>query len=159
MTVDRKTVARDVAKEIDRRRRRRRMLVLLVLLVAAILAALYLRCGKGFGLGRGSGTGPAGSTTAPPSDAAPARCAIRLSATGITVDGKPASRADAIAACATRTAADVLITGDARQGDWDDLRGALETAGIAYFTREPRGVTAPDAGAAATPDADLPPSD
>ena len=110
--------------------------------------------GKGLGLGGGSGPGDGeerrGIAAIP--DAGPTRCAIRLSAAGITVEGKAATQAEAIAACKATTGADVLVTGDARQGDWDDLRAALEAAGIAYFTREPRGVTAPDAGGAPAPD-------
>ena len=133
-----------LAKELDRRRMRRRLLALTTLLAAAIAAAMYLRCGSGFGTG-GKGPGEGGTVkTAMASDAA-ARCAIRLTATGITVDGKPATRDEAIAACKTKTGADVLITGDSRQGDWDDLRGALEAASIPFFTREPRGVTPADA--------------
>jgi hypothetical protein len=142
MTIDHKRLA----LELDRRRQRRRMMTLGALLAAAIAAATYLRCGKGWGTG-GKGPGEGGTTvTATPSDAS-ARCSIRLTATGITVDGKTVTREAAITACQDKTGADVLITGDARQGDWDELRGALEAASIPFFTREPRGVTPTDAGA------------
>jgi hypothetical protein len=40
----------------------------------------------------------------------------------------------------------VTVTGDARQGDWDELRAALDEAAIPYLTREPRGATPADAG-------------
>ena len=144
--INQKKLAKDVAKEMDRRRRMRRMFGLVALLGLAIAAALYLRCGKGWGTG-GKGPGEGGTTTATaPTDGA-TRCMIRLAATGITVDGKPATRDEAIAACRGKTGADVLITGDSRQGDWDDLRGALEAAGIPFFAREPRGVAPSDAGA------------
>jgi len=146
--ISQKKLAKDVAKEMDRRRRMRRMFGLVALLGLAIAAALYLRCGKGWGTG-GKGPGEGGTTTATaPTDGA-TRCMIRLAATGITVDGKPATRDEAIAACRGKTGADVLITGDSRQGDWDDLRGALEAAGIPFFAREPRGVAPSDAGAPA----------
>jgi hypothetical protein len=134
-----------LAKELDRRRRRRRTVTLGAVLAAAIAAATYLRCGKGWGTG-GKGPGEGGTTVTTPSDAL-ARCSIRLTATGITVDGKSMTRDEAITACKSRTGADVLITGDARQGDWDELKGSLEAASIPFFTREPRGVTPPDAGA------------
>ena len=137
-----------LAKEIDRRRVRRRLIVLLGALGAAIAALFYVRCGSGWGTG-GKGPGEGGTTrgvAVVPSDAS-ARCAVRLAASGLTVDGKPATREEAIAACKRTTGADVLITGDARQGDWDELRTALEAAGIPYFTREPRGVTPVDAAA------------
>ena len=136
-----------LAKELDRRRRNRRMLTLSALLAAAIAAATYLRCGKGWGTGgKGPGEGGTTVTTTTPSDAT-ARCSIRLTAAGITVDGKTVTRDEAISACKGKTGADVLITGDARQGDWDELRGALEAASIPFFTREPRGVTPADASA------------
>lgn len=135
-----------LAKELDRRRMRRRMIVLLGGLAAAIAAALYLRCGRGWGTGgKGPGEGGKGLAALPARDAA-ARCSLRLASTGLTLDGKPTTRDDAIAACKRTTGADVLITGDARQGDWDELRAALEAAGIPFFTREPRGVTPVDAG-------------
>lgn len=137
-----------LAKEIDRRRMRRRMLTLVVLLGAAILAAVYLRCGRGWGTGgKGPGEGGPATLKSTPSDAA-GRCSIRLTATGITVDGKSMTRDEAIAACKTKTGADVLVTGDSRQGDWDELRGSLEAAGIQFFAREPRGVTPSDAATA-----------
>ena len=141
-----------LAKELDRRRMRRRMLTLVTLLGGAILAALYLRCGRGWGTG-GKGPGEGGTTTTmtTPSDAS-GRCSIRLTAAGITVDGKSMTRDEAIAACKTKTGADVLVTGDSRQGDWDELRGSLEAAGIPFFAREPRGVTPSDATTAPPPD-------
>ncbi|HLL21877.1 MAG TPA: hypothetical protein VK427_07090 [Kofleriaceae bacterium] len=137
---------RQLAKELDRRRTRRRVTGFLGAIAAAIGAFLYLRCGSGWGTGgQGAGDGGTGAAVVP-GDAGPARCSLRLAASGLTVDGKAATRDEAIAACKRTTGADVLITGDARQGDWDELRAALEAAGIPLFTREPRGVT-PDAGA------------
>jgi hypothetical protein len=144
---------RRLAKELDRRRTRRRILVLMTLLAGAIAAAMYLRCGTGFGIG-GKGAGEGGTATKTPGDAA-VRCSIRLGATGITVDGKSMTRDEAIAACKGKIGADVLITGDSRQGDWDELRGSLEAATIPFSTREPRGVTPSDAAPSPPP----PPSD
>lgn len=132
-----------LAKELDRRRMRRRMSVWLTLLAGAIAAAYYLRCGAGFGTG-GKGPGEGGTTKGATKEAA-TRCKIRLGAKGITVDGKPAKLEEAIAACKGKAGADVLITGDARQGDWDELRSWLEASSIPFFTREPRGATPGDA--------------
>ena len=137
---DDKKFAKTVAKEMDRRRLRRRMLVWLLLLGGLVAAVMFLRCGTGWGTGgkgEGKGGNKIGKTTI---DAGPHRCAIRLSATGITVDGKKATREEAIAACMKTSGADVLITGDSRQGDWDALRAGLESANVQFFTREPRGV-------------------
>lgn len=141
-------MARDVARHLDRRRMRRRVLGWLVLLGLIILAIVYLRCGQGLGIG-GKGKGESfGPGSAPRSllaaDAGPPRCAIRVTATGISVDGKPATTAQAVTTCKPTGGAEVLITGDARQGDWDELRAALDAAGIPYLTREPRGATPPE---------------
>lgn len=137
-----------LAKELDRRRRRRRLVISLSLLALAIAALLWLRCGHGWGTKEaGDGAGTGGPRTVPMLDAA-TRCAIRVDATGIRVAGEPATRDEAIAACKDKAGADILITGDARQGDWDDLRAALDAAGIVFFAREPRGVAPADAGAA-----------
>ncbi len=106
-------------------------------LAAAIAAAiLYGTCGHGWGFGKGGGGG-AGlhPVAAIATDAGPHRCAIRVAAGGITVDGKPRSRDQAVAACKATTGADVVVTGDARQGDWDDLRAALTAAHITIETR------------------------
>jgi hypothetical protein len=145
MTVDKK-FAKTVAKEMDRRRMRRRMLTLLAILGLVVAAALYLRCGKGWGTGgKGEGKGGTSVGSAVVVDAGPQRCAIRLDAKGISIDGKQMTRDEAIATCKKLNSADVLITGDSRQGDWDDLRAALEAANIPFFAREPRGVTPSDA--------------
>jgi hypothetical protein len=134
-----------LAKELDRRRARKKLTIYSALLAAAVAALMYLRCGSGWGTGgKGAGEGGSAISVAPPSDGA-ARCSLRLAADGLTVDGKAATRDEAIAACKGKTGADVLITGDARQGDWDELRDALEAAKIPFFTREPRGTAPSDA--------------
>lgn len=128
-------LANDVAKQLDRRRMRRRLLALGVIVGAIVLAVLYLTCGHGWGLG-GSGKGKgegAGSGTAV--DPGPRRCVIRVTAAGITLGGKPATREAVVKACKATTGADVVVTGDARQGDWDELRAALETANIVIYKR------------------------
>jgi hypothetical protein len=141
VTVDKK-LATEVAKQLDRRRFRRRMLLLGATGAAILLAITYLTCGQGFGLGgkgkgkgEGSGAG-SGSGIAALVDAAPARCAVRVYAKGITVDGKDVTPEQAVAACKATTGADVVVTGDARQGDWDALRAALETAGVTVYTKQ-----------------------
>lgn len=110
-------------------------LMLLVLLAAAIaLAVMYLTCGTDFGLG-GKGKGEAPRTLVS-TDAGPTRCVVRVSAEGITVGGKLVTRDEAVTACKATTGADVVVTGDARQGDWDELRAALEAAGVAVYTKQ-----------------------
>jgi hypothetical protein len=124
-----KRFVRDVAKQLDRRRMRRRMTIWGALLALIVAAAGYLRCGSGFGLGTGTGTGKE-SGSARARVTAARRCALRVAPAGITVDGKPMSRDDAVAACKATAGADVVVTGDAREGDWQALRAALVAAGI-----------------------------
>jgi hypothetical protein len=140
MTSPSRQLAQDVASEIESRRRRRRMLFLLTWLVGIILAVLYLRCGSGWGLGgkgkgegKGAGAGPGSAQTT-----GPKRCVVRVDAKGIRVDGKQVKREEAVAACKQTEGALVTVTGDARQGDWDDLRTALDAAGVQIFTRGDR---------------------
>ena len=129
-------LARDVASELERRRRRRRVLSLLVVAAAIAAALLYLRCGAGWGTGgkapgKGPGTGVVGSAATP----GPKRCVVRVTVEGISVDGKLMKQPEAVAACKATEGALITVTGDARQGDWDDLRTALEGAGVQIFKR------------------------
>jgi hypothetical protein len=124
-------LARDVAKHLDRRRIRRKLVLWTVVLALLAAAARYLTCGHGFGLGdlgkilgEGSGSGSVHTVVAP------ARCAVRVTTSGITVDGKPMQRDEAAAACKATSGAEVVVTGDAREGDWKDLKSALEAAGV-----------------------------
>lgn len=123
-------------------RRLRKLLVLAAIAGALVLAVLYATCGHGFGVGGGGGVGLSpgsgsgtGTGAAARTDAAPPRCALRVDAAGVHVDGKLVDEAAAIAACKPAGAADVLVTGDAVQGTWDHLRAALDAAGIATFVR------------------------
>ncbi|HEX3760313.1 MAG TPA: hypothetical protein VHW23_16465 [Kofleriaceae bacterium] len=121
--------ARDVAKQLDRRRTRRKVTVWTGLVALIIAAAGYLRFGGGLGtLGLGGGSGVRGDdrhALVPPE-----RCVVRVSAAGITVAGKPMTQDAAIAACKDTPGADVTVTGDAREGDWQGLQSALQAAGV-----------------------------
>jgi hypothetical protein len=117
-------LAKDVAKQLERRQRRRKLIVYSVWLLAVVLVALYVRCGRGWGIGGGGEGGGGGGSAAK----SPHRCALRVTATGITLDGAPTTQGAVIAAC--RSGADVIVTGDAREGDWDQLRDALRGANI-----------------------------
>jgi hypothetical protein len=120
--------ARDVARQIDRRRTRRRLTLWGGLLALVIAAAGYLRLGGGLNrLGLG-GEGGDGDEQGQPL-AGPRRCAIRLSASGITVNGKPTSRDEAISTCKTAPRVDIHLTGDARHDDGKELDAALKAAG------------------------------
>jgi hypothetical protein len=119
--------ARDVAKQLDRRQTRRRLTLWSALLALVAAGAAYLRCGGGHGFGLGLGGGQGGDERPV---TAPARCAIRVSARGITVGGRAMSRDQAVASCKATTGADVVVTGDAREGDWRDLEAALRAAEV-----------------------------
>lgn len=128
--------------------RRSRLAPLAVIGALIALALLLFRCGPRLGLGGDDGDDPdpgaARTVAAPIADAAPARCQVRLAAAGLSVDGRTVEPAAAIEACRAAGAADVIVTGDARQGDWDALRAGLEGAGVELFVRG--GGVAADAG-------------
>jgi hypothetical protein len=137
-----KQLAKDVATELDRRRRRRKLLLLAIWIALIVAAALYLRCGRGWGLGGGKGTGKgsgqgpgSGSAVVPVMTPAPQRCTVRVSAEGITVDGTKRTRDEAVEACKKTEGAMVTVTGDAREGDWDELRAGLQTVGVKIYIR------------------------
>jgi len=139
-----KTFAKDVAKHLDRRRMRRRLAVWTGLVGAAVLAVMYLTCGRGFGIGgKGSGSGSGPGSVVATADAGPKRCEVRVSVEGIFVDGKSATRDEAVTACKATTGADVVVTGNAREGNFKDLKAALEAAGVSVFVHDG---TPPDAG-------------
>jgi hypothetical protein len=117
----------------EQKPRRRRPFVLAG--IAALLAALlfYMRCGSGWGLGGGSGIGTGTGTTAP----VRARCALKVTAAGIVVDGKPATRDEAVAACKSAGGAIVTVAGNAREGDWTELQRTLEAAHVPFDRRGP----------------------
>lgn len=125
--------AKDVAKQLERRARRRKVFSLAVVAAAVALAIAYLQCGSGFGLG-GGGKGK-GSGVGRGSAQEPARCTIRVAADGIFVDGAKKTRDEAVSLCKKTDGAMVTVTGDARQGDWDELRAALEAVGVKIYLR------------------------
>lgn len=127
---DPRQLARDVARQLDHRRMRRRLTLWAVLLALVAAAALYLRCGGGFGLLGIGGAGEGDGNDAPRPVIAPVRCAIRVSAGGISLGGHPMSRDEAVAACKGTPGAEVIVTGDARHGDREELLTALRAAGI-----------------------------
>lgn len=128
--------ARQVAKHLDRRQVRRKIIVWFVALAAIVVAIMYGTCGGGWGFGKGSGDGDGKreAVTKPPDE--PRRCAIFVAKEGITVDGTPATRDQVVATCKRANGADVIVAGDARRGDWDDLKAALDAARIEVFKRE-----------------------
>jgi len=140
-----KRFARDVAREMHRQQRRRRLTLWTLLLAAVAAAAMYLRCGAGWGIGgRGDGEGE-GQGTKTAVDTGPKSCAVRISKDGITVDSKPMTQDQAVAACKKTSGAEVTVIGDTRQGDWEALKTALQQGGVTIRSiKQPR---APGSGA------------
>lgn len=126
--------AKDVAKELEKRSRRRKLTWFAVVAALIALAVSYLQCGSGFGLGGGKGKG-AGEGSGTVNSPEPARCTIRVSAEGIFVNGAKTTRDEAVKQCNKTDGAMVTVTGDARQGDWDELRAALEAVGVKIYLR------------------------
>lgn len=124
--------AKDVAKQLERRARRRKLFSLLVVAAVAALAFVYLQCGSGFGIGEGKGKGKGRGSQ---EEVQPARCTIRVAADGIFVDGAKKTRDEAVEVCKKTDGAMVTVTGDARQGDWDELRAALEAVRVKIYLR------------------------
>jgi hypothetical protein len=138
MTTPDKKLVKDVAGEIERRRRRRRLMTLVAILGLVILAVLYLQCGRGWGLGggKGKGAGPGSGPGSGSALAAPTRCTLRVTKDGVLVDGTKKTRDEAVDICKRmKDGAVVTVTGDARQGDWDELRAALEAVGVKVYMR------------------------
>ena len=127
--------AKDVAKQLERRARRRKLITLAIVAALVALAISYMQCGSGFGLGGGKGKGKGGEGSGISKSNEPARCTIRVTAEGIFVDGTKKSRDEAVAHCKKTDGAMVTVTGDARQGDWDELRAALEAVGVKIYLR------------------------
>lgn len=137
MTSPSRQLVNDVASELERRRRRRKLFFFIVWAALIIAALLWIRCGRGWGTGgKDPGQGPSTESVQPVMTTGPKRCVVRVSAEGIAVDGTLMKREDAVAACKQTEGALVTVTGDARQGDWDELRAAFEAEGVPIFTRE-----------------------
>jgi hypothetical protein len=137
---DEVALAKNVAKELDKQRRRRKLRTYALFGVLLIAAIMFVRCGSGWGLGgngkgdgQGAGKGPGSGGTAKGSAAQ--RCTVRVSAEGIFVDGAKKSRDEAVSLCKKTDGAMVTVTGDARQGDWDELREALQAVGVKIYIR------------------------
>src|SRR3954471_11508460 len=131
-----KKLIKDVASELEARRRRRKMTFLGVWAVLIALAIYFVRCGAGWGIGGGSGNGTGkGPGTGSQVSKQPQRCTVRVSGDGIFVDGAKKTRDDAVALCKKTDGAMVTVTGDARQGDWDELRAALQAVGVKIYIR------------------------
>ena len=124
--------SKQVAKELDKRQRRRKMTWWAVWAALIAAAVMYLRCGTGWGTGDGEGSAGKGSgsskSTVTPTSPGEKRCAIRVAGDGTTMAGKPATAKQIISTC---KGVDVVVTGDAKEGEWKHLCDALDGAHVA----------------------------
>ena len=151
-------MSRGEASQRLRRRGRIGRLLFWMFAIAAIVGVILLaKCGGGFGFGKGGmglGKGRAlktetgsGTGTGTGTGTKSVRCLVRVDGTGITMDGKPASVSEVVEACQQAAAgADVIVAGDARQATWEELRAALDGAGIASLVRGAGAPVTTDAG-------------
>lgn len=121
-----------------------RLLIWAFVLGLLVAALMYLRCGDGLGFGPGGEDGDDDSrqketaTDVRPAVGEPARrCQLRLDANGVTLDGKPAEVDAAVAACKAAGGAELTTTGDAVYGTQEELRAALDKAGVPVLVRDP----------------------
>jgi hypothetical protein len=125
-------LAKDVAKELEKRARRRKILFLGAIAGLLVLAFMYLQCGVGWGFGGGGGSGTGSGTSTGTGTATEAkRCSVKVAVGGTTVDGVSATVPEAVAKCTG--GADLVCTAAARQGDCDSMRAALEAAKIPTY--------------------------
>jgi hypothetical protein len=131
-------------------KRRFRPVLMLFLLGVVAFIMYYMQCGSGFGLGPGDGTGDGarervdrGEQEQEPSDVRPAlgegarRCRLRLDRSGLTLDGQTTTVTKAVSACKKAGGAELTPTGDAVYGQLQEVRQALDRAGVEVFERSP----------------------
>jgi hypothetical protein len=97
----------------------------------AALLWLLLHGGGGFGLGRGGSTIGASGKADKLAKVTPVK--VRLASDGVTVDGQATDIPGAAALVKARGAADVVITGAAKQGTADELVKALRATGATVW--------------------------
>lgn len=68
--------------------------------------------------------------------AAPTPCQVRVTAGGLTVNDALSTIPATTVRCLP-VGAEVVVTGDAREGDWNALRAALDAAGVTWSLRSP----------------------
>jgi len=137
------------------RKKLARLTILAALAVLAVVLFPWTRCRGMFGLGGEGGNSEestqrprpvASSGTGTSVDAGIPRCELRLDAAGLHLSGRPATHDAVLAGCRTAGAADVVVTGDAAQGAWDELRALLAGAGIKAYVRGAPDTPAADGG-------------
>jgi hypothetical protein len=96
-----------------------------VALSLAALAALALLLRGGSSLGA-----EPSKPSSPPGAKPPAKIALRKS--GVSVDNVPTTIAGAVALARAQGSAELTVTGDAKQGDYDALKSQLRAAGVPF---------------------------
>jgi hypothetical protein len=132
----------------SRRRQQRgaggRLLIWAFVLGLLVAGLMYLRCGEGLGFGPGGGDDGDHGRADQKEEVRPAvgepvrRCQLRVDAKGVTLDGKPSEVDGAVKACKEAGGgAELVITGDAVYGTQEELKTALDKAGVPVLVRDP----------------------
>ncbi len=132
----------------SRRRQQRgsggRLLIWAFVLGLLVAGLMYLRCGEGLGFGPGGGDEGDHGRSDQKEEVRPAvgepvsRCQLRVDAKGLTLDGKPSDIDPAVEACKKAGGgAELTATGAAKYGTVEDLKAALDEAGVPVLVREP----------------------
>lgn len=132
----------------SRRRQQRgtggRLVIWAFVLGLLVAALMYLRCGEGLGFGPGGGDEDDHGRADEKQEVRPAvsepvrRCQLRVDAKGVTLDGKPSEVDAAVEVCKQAGGgAELVITGDAVYGIQEELKSALDKAGVPVLVRDP----------------------
>jgi len=132
----------------SRRRQQRgsggRLLIWAFVLGLLVAALMYLRCGEGLGFGPGGGDDDDNGRAEKKQEMRPAvsepvrRCQLRVDAKGVTLDGKLSEIDAAVAACKdSGGGAELTATGAAKYGTVEELKAALDEAGVPVLVRDP----------------------
>jgi hypothetical protein len=137
-----------------------RGLILLLVVAAGVIVGSYLKCGglglgPGWGFGSGTGSAPvASATTTSARDAGThGTCHVRLDSQGFALEGGTSTLEAIVGACKEAGSAELVVTGDARSGSYDELRAALDQASIPYHVRGRPDATTLPPSSSAPPDA------
>jgi hypothetical protein len=132
----------------SRRRQQRgsggRLLIWAFVLGLLAAALMYLRCGEGLGFGPGGGDDGDHGRAEEKQDLRPAvgeatgRCRLRVDGKGITLNGKRSEIDGAVEACKQAGGgAELTATGAAKHGTVEELKAALDKAGVSVLERDP----------------------
>jgi hypothetical protein len=141
-----------------------RGIILLLMVAAGVIVGSSLKCGglglgPGWGFGSGTGSAPVASATSTSAREAGTHgtCHVRLDSQGLALEGGASTLEAIVSACKEAGSAELVVTGDARSGSYDELRAALDQARVPYHVRgRPDATAGPSTSAAPSTTASAP---